>query len=67
VSSMYRHSQGIGAMGSRTWSVPNCSISEWRFDGERFFNERIGDDSFFRKDDERRATNNDGIASVNQG
>ncbi len=46
VSSMYRHSQGIGAMGSRTWSVPNASISEWRFDGERFFNERIGDDSF---------------------
>jgi 2,3-bisphosphoglycerate-dependent phosphoglycerate mutase len=48
VSSMYRHSQGIGAMGSRTWSVPNCSISEWRFDGERFFNERIGDDSFLQ-------------------
>ncbi len=46
VSSIYRHSQGIGAMGSRTWSVPNASISEWRFDGERFFNERIGDDSF---------------------
>jgi 2,3-bisphosphoglycerate-dependent phosphoglycerate mutase len=46
VSSMYRHSQGIGAVSARTWSVPNASISEWRFDGERFFNERIGDDSF---------------------
>jgi 2,3-bisphosphoglycerate-dependent phosphoglycerate mutase len=48
VSSMYRHSQGIGAVSARTWSVPNCSISEWRFDGERFFNERIGDDSFLQ-------------------
>jgi 2,3-bisphosphoglycerate-dependent phosphoglycerate mutase len=48
VSSMYRHSQGIGAVSARTWSVPNASISEWRFDGERFFNERIGDDSFLQ-------------------
>lgn len=48
VSSIYRHSQGVGAMSARTWSVPNASISEWRFDGERFFNERIGDDSFLR-------------------
>lgn len=46
VSSMYRHSQGMGAIGARTWSVPNCSISEWRFDGERFYCDRIGDDSF---------------------
>jgi 2,3-bisphosphoglycerate-dependent phosphoglycerate mutase len=46
VSSMYRHSQGIGALGSRTWSVPNASISEWRFDGTNFYCDRIGDDSF---------------------
>jgi 2,3-bisphosphoglycerate-dependent phosphoglycerate mutase len=46
VSSMYRHSQGVGAMGARTWSVPNASISEWRFDGANFYCDRIGDDSF---------------------
>jgi 2,3-bisphosphoglycerate-dependent phosphoglycerate mutase len=43
VSSLYRHSQGLGAQSARDWSVPNASISEWRFDGERFFCERIGD------------------------
>ncbi|TAG79787.1 MAG: histidine phosphatase family protein [Betaproteobacteria bacterium] len=49
VSSMYRHSQGIGAMGARTWSVPNCSISEWRFDGANFYCDRIGDDTFLQE------------------
>ncbi len=49
VSSMYRHSQGIGAMGARAWSVPNCSISEWRFDGANFYCDRIGDDSFLQE------------------
>jgi 2,3-bisphosphoglycerate-dependent phosphoglycerate mutase len=48
VSSMYRHSQGIGAISARTWSVPNASISEWRFDGADFYCERIGDDSFIK-------------------
>jgi 2,3-bisphosphoglycerate-dependent phosphoglycerate mutase len=46
VSSLYRHSQGLGAQSARDWSVPNASISEWRFDGVNFYNERIGDDSF---------------------
>jgi 2,3-bisphosphoglycerate-dependent phosphoglycerate mutase len=46
VSSLYRHSQGLGPQSARDWSVPNASISEWRFDGEHFYNERIGDDSF---------------------
>jgi 2,3-bisphosphoglycerate-dependent phosphoglycerate mutase len=46
VSSLYRHSQGLGVQSARDWSVPNASISEWRFDGVSFYNERIGDDSF---------------------
>jgi 2,3-bisphosphoglycerate-dependent phosphoglycerate mutase len=46
VSSMYRHSQGLSVQSARSWSVPNASISEWRFDGENFYCERIGDDSF---------------------
>ncbi len=43
VSSMVRHSQGLESHSARTWSVPNASISEWRFDGESFFMERVGD------------------------
>jgi 2,3-bisphosphoglycerate-dependent phosphoglycerate mutase len=46
VSSLYRHSQGLGPQSARDWSVPNASISEWRFDGANFYNERIGDDLF---------------------
>jgi 2,3-bisphosphoglycerate-dependent phosphoglycerate mutase len=45
VSSMVRHSQGLEANSARTWSVPNASISEWRFDGEIFYAERVGDAS----------------------
>lgn len=67
VSSMYRHSQGIGAMGARTWSVPNCSISEWRFDGARFYCDRIGDNSFLSELDETRMTKDDKHDSVGQG
>lgn len=43
VSSMVRHSQGLESNSARTWSVPNASISEWRFDGEMFYMERVGD------------------------
>jgi 2,3-bisphosphoglycerate-dependent phosphoglycerate mutase len=46
VSALYRHSQGLGAQSARDWSVPNASISEWRFDGTNFYCDRIGDDSF---------------------
>jgi 2,3-bisphosphoglycerate-dependent phosphoglycerate mutase len=67
VSSMYRHSQGLSVQSARDWSVPNASISEWRFDGERFFCERIGDDSHARAQDERRMTNDGKHDSVGQG
>jgi probable phosphoglycerate mutase len=47
VSSMVRHSQGLGFHSARTWSVPNASISEWRVqfqDGAPvFYCDRVGD------------------------
>ncbi len=61
VSSMYRHSQGLGFHSERTWSVPNASISEWRVeyrdDAPVFYCERIGDVAYFVHHDERRMTN----------
>ncbi len=54
VSSIYRHSQGLGCASARTWSVPNASISEWRVEytnGEPiFYCDRVGDDSFLTDD-----------------
>ena len=51
VSSMYRHSQGLGFHSERTWGVPNASISEWRVEyhgdggAPAYYCERIGDDT----------------------
>jgi 2,3-bisphosphoglycerate-dependent phosphoglycerate mutase len=67
VSSMYRHSQGLGVQSARDWSVPNASISEWRFDGERFYVERIGDEGHLKGKDERPMTNDETHDSVGQG
>jgi len=54
VSSLYRHSQGLGFLSARTWSVPNASISEWRIkyhdDAPIFYCDRIGDDEFLPDD-----------------
>jgi probable phosphoglycerate mutase len=50
VSSMVRHSEGLGVQSARTWSVPNASISEWRVEYNDntpiFYTDRVGDVHF---------------------
>lgn len=71
VSSMYRHSQGLGFHSERTWSVPNASISEWRVeyrdDAPVFYCERIGDERHWLRQDERRRTNDETADVIGQG
>ncbi len=49
ISSFYRHTQSLSPVATRSWRVPNASISEWRFEGGVFRNVRIGDDRFLQE------------------